>query len=481
MIENSQLLLDTSNNFCYKVGLTNDAGGVLKIHTESGETVNLRLTPRTPENPTEIVVNEKATQENDLAPVHTGGAGVVSEVQDFFSLEDESKSVTSEIDQFYPDEVVGNIPPFPPLLRHPLKAAFWLMRMMFGIACLVLFLAVIAAIPLVNFIALGYLLDVEGRVARTGKIRLAFPLLDIAPRMGTIVIGIVLWLTPLYFLAGAAADARLIDPGGNSDQTLHLLTLFTSIAVSIHLCLALARGGTFFCFFRPLKNVLWLNKEIRSGDYFERAALHVRFFVTSLKLGTHFSLGLRGFLGAFIWLVIPSLMLAAISSLDGEKGVSILISVIGGACLVLILGWLPLLQAHFTAENRFSAMFELRTIRRKFNRTPFTWMFSLILVYVLSLPLYLFKVAALPRDTVWGITLIFVATIYPTKILLGWVYHRASSKTKNAWFGWRWLSRTIVLPVIAAYVFIVFFTQFIGIHGSGGLLEHHLFLLPVPF
>ncbi len=71
--------------------------------------------------------------------------------------------------------------------------------MSFGITCLVIFLALIAAVPIVNFIALGYLLDVEGRVARTGKIRLAFPLLDIAPRMGTIVIGVGLWLIPLFF------------------------------------------------------------------------------------------------------------------------------------------------------------------------------------------------------------------------------------------------------------------------------------------
>ncbi|MFK7778727.1 MAG: DUF4013 domain-containing protein [Gimesia sp.] len=453
----------------------------MKIQTESGETVKLRLTSRTPENQTELVVNEKTTQGNDSGRVRMGGVEVASEVQEFETEDDESKSVTCEIDQFYPDEVVGTIPPFPHLFRHPVKATLWLMRMMFGIACLVIFLALIAAIPIVNFIALGYLLDVEGRVARTGKIRLAFPLLDIAPRMGTIVIGIMLWLIPLFFLAGAASDARLIDPGGSSDQTLHLLTVIASIVISIHLCLSLSRGGTFFCFFRPLKNALWLNKQIRTGDYFERAALHVKSFITSLKLGTHFSLGLRGFLGAFIWLVIPSLMLTAISSLDGEKGVSILISLTGGICLVLVLGWLPLLQAHFTAENRFSAMFELRTIRRKFNRAPIAWMLSLIVVYVLSLPLYLFKVAALPRDAVWGITLIFVATIYPTKILLGWVYYRASSKTQNAWFGWRWLSRTIVLPMVAAYVFIVFFTQFIGIHGSIGLLEHHLFLLPVPF
>ncbi|HAW30657.1 MAG TPA: hypothetical protein DCY03_21465, partial [Planctomycetaceae bacterium] len=388
---------------------------------------------------------------------------------------------TTEIEQFYPDEVVGNIPPFPHLLRHPLKAAFWVIRMVFGIACLVLFLAIIAAVPIVNFIALGYLLDVEGRVARTGKIRLAFPLLDIAPRLGTIVIGVALWLIPLFLLAGAASDAHLIDPGGSSDRNLHLINRLAAIAIAVHLCLALARGGTFWCFVRPLKNAIWLYRQIRAGGYLDRAAGHVSDFFASLKLGKNFSLGLRGFLGALIWLIIPSAMFAAASSPEGGQGGAVAVTLLGGLILVIVLGWLPLLQAHFAAENRFRAMFELKTVRRKFKRSPLLWMLSLVIVYLLSLPLYLFKVAALPRDAIWGITLIFVATIYPTKILLGWVYHRASAKTKNAWFGWRWLSRTLILPLLAVYVFILFFTQFIGVHGNRVLMEHHLFLLPVPF
>ena len=332
-----------------------------------------------------------------------------------------------------------------------------------------------------NFIALGYLLDVEGRVARTGKIRLAFPLLDIAPRLGMIVIGVALWLIPLFLLAGAAADAHLIDPVGSSDRNLHLINRLAAIAIAVHLCLALARGGTFWCFVRPLKNAIWLYRQIRAGGYLDRAAGHVSGFFASLKLGKNFSLGLRGFLGALIWLIIPSTMFAAASSPEGGQGGAVAVTLLGGLSLVIVLGWLPLLQAHFAAENRFRAMFELKTVRRKFKRSPLLWMLSLVIVYLLSLPLYLFKVAALPRDAIWGITLIFVATIYPTKILLGWVYHRASAKTKNAWFGWRWLSRTLILPLLAVYVFILFFTQFIGVHGNRVLMEHHLFLLPVPF
>ncbi|MEQ8635729.1 DUF4013 domain-containing protein [Gimesia maris] len=426
-------------------------------------------------------MNEHTIQQTDSTDPSVESPGTACEITEFPEEPVGTLGSTTEIEQFYPDEVVGNIPPFPHLLRHPLKAAFWVIRMVFGIACLVLFLAIIAAVPIVNFIALGYLLDVEGRVARTGKIRLAFPLLDIAPRLGTIVIGVALWLIPLFLLAGAAADAHLIDPGGSSDRNLHLINRLAAIAIAVHLCLALARGGTFWCFVRPLKNAIWLYRQIRAGGYLDRAAGHVSDFFASLKLGKNFSLGLRGFLGALIWLIIPSAMFAAASSPEGGQGGAVAVTLLGGLILVIVLGWLPLLQAHFAAENRFRAMFELKTVRRKFKRSPLLWMLSLVIVYLLSLPLYLFKVAALPRDAIWGITLIFVATIYPTKILLGWVYHRASAKTKNAWFGWRWLSRTLILPLLAVYVFILFFTQFIGVHGNRVLMEHHLFLLPVPF
>ncbi|WP_417384467.1 DUF4013 domain-containing protein [Gimesia sp.] len=426
-------------------------------------------------------MNEYITQPADTNDPADMSAGAACEITEFPDESAEPFDSTTEIEQFYPDEVVGNIPPFPHLLRHPLKAAFWMIRMVFGFACLVLFLALIAAVPILNFIALGYLLDVEGRVARTGKIRLAFPLLDIAPRLGMIVIGVALWMIPLFLLAGAAADAHLIDPGGSSDRSLHMINRVAAIAIAVHLCLALARGGTFWCFVRPLKNAIWFYRQIRAGGYLDRAATHVGEFFSSLKLGKNFSLGLRGFLGALLWLIIPSAMFAAASSPEGGQGGAVAVTLLGGLSLVIVLGWLPILQAHFAAENRFRAMFELKTARRKFKRTPLLWMLSLIIVYVLSLPLYLFKVAALPRDAIWGITLIFVATIYPTKILLGWVYYRASSKTKNAWFGWRWLSRTMILPLLAVYVFILFFTQFIGVHGNRVLMEHHLFLLPVPF
>ena len=113
------------------------------------------------------------------------------------------------------------------LIRRGCSGVFdfigWLIKMLFGIASLILLLAVIAAIPVVNLLALGYLLEVEGRLARSGKLRDAFPLIGLAPRLGSIALGIWAWIVPLRLLANVAADARLIDPGSTSDTVLHIL------------------------------------------------------------------------------------------------------------------------------------------------------------------------------------------------------------------------------------------------------------------
>ena len=73
----------------------------------------------------------------------------------------------------------------PSPLRHPVAATVWSVRALFGIVSLIVLLAILAAIPLVNFLVLGYLLEAEGRLARTGKLRGAIPLLSIAPRLGS--------------------------------------------------------------------------------------------------------------------------------------------------------------------------------------------------------------------------------------------------------------------------------------------------------
>ena len=87
----------------------------------------------------------------------------------------------------------------------------------------------------------------------------------------------------------------------------------------------------------------------------------------------------------------------------------------------------------------------------------------------------------LPSDAMWLVTAVFIVTIYPARIVTGWVYHRAMTREQDAGFLWRWGCRLTMVPLLGLYVFLVFFSQAIGEHGKAGLFEHHAFLLPVPF
>lgn len=361
--------------------------------------------------------------------------------------------------------------------RHPVRSVLWLFRTTFGVASLILLLAVIAAIPLVNFVVLGYLLEVEGRVARTGRLRQAFPLLGRAPQLGSIVLGVWLWILPLRLMSNMVADARLVDPASNVTRNLAVALKFAAVVVAVHLVLAIARGGSLATFFRPIKNARWLWTQYRTENYLSTASREVRNFIADLQLRHHFSLGVRGFAGAAVWLFIPTLLFAITSQTEGG---AILVTILGGLCLLAVFLWLPFLQARFAAENRLTAFFELRKVRGLFNQAPIAWVAATIAVYALALPLYLLKVALVPRDALWFVTIVFIVSIYPARVLTGWAYSRAVRAERRAWFGWRWLSRLLVVPLIGLYVFLLFFTQFIGEHGKGVLFEHHAFLLPLP-
>lgn len=373
------------------------------------------------------------------------------------------------------------LPPCPAPWRHPIQFLVWTVRTLFGLASLIVMLAVIAAIPLVNFIALGYLLDVEGRLARTGRVRAAFPLLALAPRLGIIALGIWLFLVPLRLLASMSADVHLIAPGSATDIGWQVATRIATVLVTVHLVLALARGGSLACFVRPIKNLRWLIGRLQQGDYLDTAGEHVSQFVSALRLPAHFWLGVRGFAVAFLWLLIPTALYAAARK---PEGLPVILMVLGGFLLALTLSWAPFLQARFVAEDRWRAGFQLGAVRELYRHAPITWTFATILLYALALPLYLFKALLPPPDAMWPVTLVFILSIYPTRILTGWAYHRAvrnQEQGRRARWWLRTLCSLVLMPLLGFYVFLLYFTQFLGEHGRGVLFEHHALLLPVPF
>lgn len=371
--------------------------------------------------------------------------------------------------------------PFPRPWKQPIRFVLTVGYYSFAFVSLMLLLAVLAAVPLVNFFVLGYFLNVEGRIARSGRIRDGFPLLDVAPRFVTIAAGIWLFLLPIRFLSSAAIDAHLIDPGQSADVWLHRSLMIVTVLVTIHLILALARGGSVGCFVRPFKNLFWLRKRLASGNFLSDADRAVREFLAQLEVRQHLWMGIRGFAVAFLWLFLPTALYAIA---EEPAGGQILLVFLGGFLLTLVLSWVPFLQARFAAEGQFSAGLQLREVRSLFSHAPIVWTLTLIALYLMSLPLYLFKAFLLPPDAMWPITLIFVVSIYPTRILLGWAYHRAVRKRqlqRRAHWIVRWLCGGTIMPLLAFYVFILFFTQFLGEQGKLVLFHHHSLLLPAPF
>jgi hypothetical protein len=126
-------------------------------------------------------------------------------------------------------------------------------------------------------------------------------------------------------------------------------------------------------------------------------------------------------------------------------------------------------------------MFELRKVRALYKNAPFSWTITMLVTLTLALPMYLFKIALPPSDAMWLVTIVFIVSIYPAKVVTGWAYHRAVTRERRAFWGFRLLTRLVLVPLLAMYVFLLFFTQFIGEHGKGVLFEHHAFLLPAPF
>ncbi|MDB4680101.1 MAG: hypothetical protein P8M30_05680 [Planctomycetaceae bacterium] len=385
----------------------------------------------------------------------------------------------AEIDIFLDDDGFGQLTNCPHPFRKPIRAIGWIIRHTFGVASLILLLAVLAVIPIVNFFVLGYLLEAEARVARTGKMRYAFHLIDVAPRIGSIVLGCWLWMFPLRLLSGVAGDVAIISPDSNRYFFLQGATYIAASLVGLHLVFALARGGSLGCFFRPLKNVLWFSNQMRAGSYWEQAERHLRSYLHTFRFKHHFLLGLKGFMGAMLWLVPPTLLFA---SADSSEGVRIVVTIIGGLCLVVVFGWLPFLQSHVAAENRWKAIGNRKVASRIWAHAPIAAFLAVLMTFALALPLYLLKVRLLPEDAMWVATLVYLISIYPARIITGWAYSRGMrpDKPRSRWW-LRWSMRLLSFAAIFAFTVLLFFTQDISEHGKLALFEHHAFLLPVPF
>jgi hypothetical protein len=288
------------------------------------------------------------------------------------------------------------------------------------------------------------------------------------------VLGAWLWLLPLRFVASMARSAELIDPGGPISRRWRVGLIGLIVLTVLHITIASARGGRLRDFLWPPADPIWLVRRLRRGGLLSAARDAVWEFVTALRLPAYFRLGLVGYAGTLAWLVVP------VSLLGLGRRFPVL-SLLGGVLLAVVALVLPFLQAHFAAERRFAALFEYRTVRQRFRRAPWAFAMTLFLTAVFALPLYLLKIEMIPRETVWLPSLLFLAFIFPARVLTGWAYARAARRDQPRHWLVRGTGRLVMLPTALFYTLFVFVSQYAAWNGVGSLYEQHAFLLPVPF
>jgi hypothetical protein len=296
----------------------------------------------------------------------------------------------------------------------------------------------------------------------------------LAARLGITVLVIWLLLLPLRLIASFARAAQLIDPGGPVARGWTIGLTFCTVLIGLHIVAACSRGARLRYFIWPFGNPFWLVRRLWRGGYYAEARDAAWDFVVALRLPYYFWLGVRGFVGTLLWLVLPVTLIAAGRQVP-------LLGFVGTLALGFVVLYLPFLQVRFAVENRFRAQFEWLAVRRQFRRAPVAWLCAFLITLAFALPLYLLKIEIVPREAAWLPSLFFVIFIFPARLLTGWAYGRSLRRQQpRNWF-FRWTSRLAMLPIAAFYVLIVYLSQYIAWAGIGSLYEQHAFLLPVPF
>ncbi len=130
------------------------------------------------------------------------------------------------------------------IVRRFFGFAVWIIRGSFCIASLVVLLAVLTAIPILQLVAFGYLLNVAGRLTNGVKLRDALPNLREAGMIGMAATAIFLAALPTQMLVHWESVASLINPGSNQAIAMRVLAILSALLTTGYLLWAWIRGGS---------------------------------------------------------------------------------------------------------------------------------------------------------------------------------------------------------------------------------------------
>lgn len=354
-------------------------------------------------------------------------------------------------------------------------------RRSFELLSLVTILAVMTALPVVQLISFGYLLDVAGKLTGGATIGQSLRWRSAAGRIGLALLAVMLLSLPIHLLTHWAGVAQIVTPGSPLADRLQLGALALTALSLIHLSWAWVRGGKLKHYFRPAPR-LWMHQAWRPSTWLSGAD-RLWMLIGSLEIPRLFWLGIRGALGTLLWL-LPATIIIAVNR-NGRTGAAGLVGAIAFICLGIALMYLPMLQANFAEKNKLRALFAIRTVRADFCRAPWAWFLAMLLtLVVLPIPLYLLKIEPPPPELVWLPTWFFIAFMLPARVASGLAMRRTRSKPEPV--GWwpaisRWTVRMLMPPVVGIYLLFVYLSQYVSWDGLQTWVQQHAVLVPVPF
>ena len=178
--------------------------------------------------------------------------------------------IAEEVSEAESPELVPIVYPKRGLIRRSLAGVGSAIEWLFGFASVMLGLAIIASVPIAQFLTLGYLLEASGRVARSGRLRDGFIGVRKAARLGGIALGAFLFWLPLYGISYMAERARIIDPNGRIARQWDTCLIVLTTLYVLHVVAACLRDGRLRGFFWPL-NILWLLRQMFRENVVRRA------------------------------------------------------------------------------------------------------------------------------------------------------------------------------------------------------------------
>lgn len=389
-------------------------------------------------------------------------------------------------------------------------------------------LAWTATIPIVQWVALGFLVEVTARVVRGGRWRDAL----IGSEQGWVVcrlmFGVAVTWLPLWVVSQMRYDAWLIDPqaaivarwriwehvvfgltvvhwlgvgltGGRLRHFFWPLLVPWYLASGLFKRVVSVSGvraliertlGVWFprslaAYYRaePLSNwfvpaVLWLH--LRQGTLLSAASARFWGWVESLHLRHFFGRGLGAFAGMILWFVGPTLWLLLATRAQSEGG-ELVFFILGVVHLFAALQYYPLVHCRYCETGCWSSYWQWRRAAQRYWASPLRLTLAAAATLVLTFPLWLTRIAMIPYDLWWLLSALYVLCLWPLWSIWGWAWHHACTRAIPASWSWGLTLMPLFWVLIAAQVLVTVLSIYTSWQGVFNLLLHPTFNVPTPF